>query len=99
MAGNMEDNMKIIVVATAGGIEIVVEGEKSWRRLYASTFEATGYRTPSKHTEHHVQDRGKAITNYWWIRPYYPIYFSSQGGEEEGFPLFIDNLSLFFYTA
>jgi hypothetical protein len=28
MAGNMEDNMKIIVVATAGGIEIVVEGEK-----------------------------------------------------------------------
>ncbi len=29
MAGNMEDNMKIIVVATAGGIEIVVEGEKS----------------------------------------------------------------------
>ena len=24
----MEDNMKIIVVATAGGIEIVVEGEK-----------------------------------------------------------------------
>jgi hypothetical protein len=28
MAGNMEDNMKIIVVATAGGIEIVVEGER-----------------------------------------------------------------------
>ncbi len=24
----MEDNMKIIVVATAGGIEIVVEGER-----------------------------------------------------------------------
>jgi hypothetical protein len=29
MAGNMEDNMKIIVVATAGGIEIVVEGERT----------------------------------------------------------------------
>ena len=28
MAGNIENNMKIIVVATAGGIEIVVEGEK-----------------------------------------------------------------------
>jgi hypothetical protein len=28
MAGNMEDNMKIIVVATVGGIEIVLEGEK-----------------------------------------------------------------------
>jgi hypothetical protein len=28
MAGNMEDNKKIIVVATASGIEIVVEGEK-----------------------------------------------------------------------
>jgi hypothetical protein len=28
MASNMEDNMKIIVVATAGGTEIVVEGEK-----------------------------------------------------------------------
>ncbi len=28
MAGNMEDNMKIIVVATAGGIEIVVEDER-----------------------------------------------------------------------
>jgi|ETNmetMinimDraft_20_1059909.scaffolds.fasta_scaffold262782_1 hypothetical protein len=24
----MEDNMKIIVVATAGGIEIIVEGER-----------------------------------------------------------------------
>ena len=29
MAGDMEDNMKIIVVATAGGIEIVVEGERT----------------------------------------------------------------------
>ena len=28
MAGNLEDNMKIIVVATPGGIEFVVEGEK-----------------------------------------------------------------------
>jgi len=28
MTGNMEDNKKIIVVAKAGGIEIVVEGEK-----------------------------------------------------------------------
>jgi hypothetical protein len=28
MAGNMEDNIKIIVVATAGGVEIVVEGER-----------------------------------------------------------------------
>jgi hypothetical protein len=29
VAGNMEDNMKIIVVATAGRIEIVVEGERT----------------------------------------------------------------------
>ncbi len=28
MADNMEDTMKIIVVATAGGIEIVVEDER-----------------------------------------------------------------------
>jgi hypothetical protein len=28
MAGNMEDNIRIIVVATAGEIEIVVEGER-----------------------------------------------------------------------
>ena len=61
----MEDNMKIIVAATAGGIEIVVEGEKVEDAYTLALSKPQATELALKHTEHHVQDRGKAITNYW----------------------------------
>ena len=62
----MEDNKQIIVVVTAGGIEIIVEDERieDTYTLALSKPQATGHRTCFKHSEHHIQDRSKTITNY-----------------------------------